>query len=255
MVWFTDRMRNFKVVAIIQARMRSTRLPGKVLRKILDKPMLQYVIDRVSHASLIDEVIIATTNNPLDNEIIEFCKSIGISYFCGSEDDVLSRYYQASKRYKANYVVRVCSDSPLIDPFVIDKIIGVFMENNIQYDYVSNTLDQTYPLGMNVEVFSQSALEDAFLNHTEKYEKEHVTPYIYTHAELFRIHKEQLENDYSHLRLTVDEKQDFILIKNIIEELYPANPVFSMFDIIDLYNSNPSLFLLNSDVAQKRINC
>ena len=242
------------IVAIVQARMSSTRLPGKVLRKILGKPMLQYVIDRVSHASLIDETIIATTNNPLDNEIIEFCKDIGISCFRGSEDDVLSRYYQTSKKYKANCVVRICSDSPLIDPFIIDKMIRVFMENNGKYDYVSNTLDQTYPLGMNVEVFSQSALECAFLNHTEKYEKEHVTPYIYTHTKLFGIYKEQLENDYSHLRLTVDEEQDFILVKKIIEEMHPVNPVFSMFDIIDLYNSNPSLFLLNSDVVQKRIN-
>jgi spore coat polysaccharide biosynthesis protein SpsF len=247
-------MSKFKVVAIIQARMNSTRLPGKILKKILEKPMLQYLIDRVSRARLIDELVVATTNNPLDDDIVEFCKGSGINYFRGSEDDVLSRYYQVSKKYKANCIVRICSDSPLVDPFIIDKIIRIFIDSKGGYDYVSNTLDQTYPLGMNTEVFSYSALENAFLNHTKEYEKEHVTPYIYTHMELFKIYKEQLENNYSHLRLTIDEEKDFILVRKIIEKLFPDKPFFDLSDIINLYKTDPKLFLINSHVKQKGIN-
>ncbi len=247
-------MSKLEVVAIIQARMNSTRLPGKILKKILEKPMLQYLIDRVSRANLVDKLVIATTNNPLDDDIVKFCKDVGISCFRGSEDNVLSRYYQVSKKYKANCVVRICSDSPLIDPLIVDKMIRSFIDSDGKCDYMSNTLNQTYPLGMNVEVFSQSALEDSFLNHTEGYEEEHVTPYIYTHPELFNICEEQLDNDFSHLRLTVDEEQDFILVGEVITKLLPSKPLFDLNDIIDLYKSDPSLFLINSNVKQKGIN-
>ena len=253
MVRSAKGMSCFKVVAIIQARMGSTRLPGKVLKKILNKPMLQYVIDQVKCATCIDDLVVATTTNSKDEQIVEFCKNASVNCFRGSEDNVLSRYYHAAKKYSADCVVRVCSDSPLIDPSVIDRVVKIFTEDGANYDYVSNTLNQTYPLGMNVEVFSLEALEKSFLNHAGEYQREHVTPYIYQNTNLFKIFKEQLEVDYSHLRLTVDEKQDFILVKEIIKEIQSINETFRMSDIIGLYNSNPNLFLLNSNVVQK--NC
>lgn len=245
-------MTNPKVVAIVQARMGSTRLPGKVLKKILDKPMLQHVVDQVSYANLIDELVVATTINPKDDEIVEFCKKSGVKCFRGSENNVLSRYYYAAKKYKANCVVRICSDSPLVDPFVIDKIVEIFLKNKGQYDYVSNTLDQTYPLGMNVEIFSQPSLEKSFLNSCKDYEKEHVTPYIYTNPKLFNIYKEQLSEKLNHLRLTVDESQDFSLVEWIIKKLYQNNKPICIKDISELYKKNSNIFLINSRIIQKK---
>ncbi len=245
-------MNNLKVVAIIQARMGSTRLPGKVLKKILGKPMLRYLVDRLSQAKLVDELVIATTENSLDDDIVKFCNDVGINCFRGSEDNVLSRYYQAAKKYKANCVVRICSDSPLIDPLIVDRMVKIFLEGDGKYDYVSNTINQTYPLGMNVEVFSQSALQTSFFHHTEKYEMEHVTPYIYRPPELFNICDEHLPSDYSFLRLTVDEDEDFILIKEIIN-YFSSSPKFTLDDILELFGRNTDIFKINSHVQQKEI--
>jgi len=244
---------NSKVVVIIQARMGSTRLPGKVLKKILDKPMLQYVVDQVSYANLVDELVVATTINPKDDEIVEFCKNSGVKCFRGSENNVLARYYYAAKEFKANCVVRICSDSPLVDPFVIDKIVEIFLKNKGRYDYVSNTLDQTYPLGMNVEVFSQLSLEKSFLNSCKDYEKEHVTPYMYTNPKFFNIYKEQLSEKLNHLRLTVDESQDFSLVEFIIKKLYCNDKPIYIKDISELYKKNKDVFSINSNINQKKI--
>jgi spore coat polysaccharide biosynthesis protein SpsF len=241
-----------RVVVIIQARMGSTRLPGKVLMTVLDKPLLGYLIERLSRAKLVDEIVIATTENSLDDVIEKFCINSKISCYRGSEDNVLSRYYDASIRFKANYVVRICSDSPLVDPIILDRMIQSFFNN--ECDYLSNTINQTYPLGMNIEVFSQQALKKSYLNHSETYESEHVTPYIYMHPELFNICQEHLNKDYSFLRLTVDENKDFILIKSIIERMYLVNTNFGLEDIIQEYIKDPDLFSINSGIVQKTIN-
>jgi len=241
-----------KVVIIIQARMGSTRLPGKVLMTVFNNPLLGYLIERLSRVKLADEMVIATTKNSQDDAIEEFCISNKINCYRGSEDNVLSRYYDASIKFKANYIVRVCSDSPLVDPLILDKMIESFF--NRKCDYLSNTINQTYPLGMNIEIFSQKALKRTYINHSKNYEREHVTPYIYTHPKLFDICQEHLNKDYSFLRLTVDENEDFILVKKIIERLYLANNEFSLGDIIKEYEKNPDLFLINRNVAQKTIN-
>jgi len=241
-----------RVVIIIQARMGSTRLPGKVLMTVFDKPLLGYLIERLSRAKLVDEIVIATTENSLDDVIEKFCINNKISCYRGSEDNVLSRYYDASIRFKANCVVRICSDSPLIDPLIVDRMIQSFFNNGC--DYLSNTINQTYPLGMNIEVFSQQALKKSYMNYSEDYESEHVTPYIYMHPELFNICQEHLNKDYSFLRLTVDENKDFILIKSIIERMYLVNTNFGLEDIIQEYIKDPDLFLINSGIVQKTIN-
>jgi spore coat polysaccharide biosynthesis protein SpsF len=240
-----------RVVIIIQARMGSTRLPGKVLMRVFDKPLLGYLIERLSRVKLVDEIVIATTKNSPDDAIEEFCINNNINCYRGSEDNVLSRYYNASIKFKADCIVRICSDSPLIDPLVVDRMIQSFFNN--ECDYLSNTISQTYPLGMNIEVFSQQALKKSYMNYSEDYESEHVTPYIYMHPEFFDIRQEHLREDYGFLRLTVDEEKDFILVKRIIERLYPLNRSFGLDDIIKEYKKDPDLFLINSGIAQKKL--
>ena len=176
-----------KTVIIVQARMTSTRLPGKVLKRVLDKPLLEYQIERLRRAKLADKIVIATTVNDTDQPIIEMCNSLSVSYFLGSEEDVLSRYYGAAKEHYADVVVRVTSDCPLIDPQIIDKVINFYLENSDKYDYVSNCLKRTYPRGMDTEVFSFKALQEAFLSATAHPDREHVTPFIYRHPELYRV--------------------------------------------------------------------
>jgi spore coat polysaccharide biosynthesis protein SpsF len=247
----TSRLMKKRVVAIVQARMRSTRLPGKVLREISGKPLLQYLVDRINYSSRIDDLVIATSVLFFDNIIAKYCTSNNIKCYRGSEDDVLSRYVEAAIWSKADYIVRICADSPLVDPEIIDGIIDEFLVYDRECDYLSNTINQTYPLGMNVEVFSIAALKKAHLGSSFHYEREHVTPYIYSHPDKFKIRLMHLQNNLSNLRLTVDEEADFELVKWVIEQLYPSNPNFNLSDILTLLKCNPEKFEINSHVKQK----
>ena len=239
-----------KISVIIQARMNSSRLPGKVLKKILNKPLIEFLIERVSMSKLIDEIIIATSNNSEDDCIAEYCNKYKIKYFRGSELNVLSRFYEVSMKNNLTNIVRICADSPLIDNFTLDKMIKIFFENK-KYDYLSNTINQTYPVGMNIEIFTLTALKKAYLNHTKDYESEHVTPYIFMNPELFNIGQEHLSENYSNIRVTVDFEEDFIVIKKILEIMYTKNKYFGLNDIIKLYKSNPEIFLINRHLTQK----
>ncbi|RCW77359.1 cytidylyltransferase domain-containing protein [Saliterribacillus persicus] len=242
-----------KVVAIIQARMGSTRLPGKVLKKVLDKPLLEYQIERVKRSKLIDEIVIATTTNEADELIIDFCERLSISYYRGSENDVLSRYYEAANIHKADVVVRLTSDCPVIDPVVIDTNIQYYLDNQTDFDYVSNTHKRTFPRGFDTEVFSFDALEAAFKKAELASEKEHVTPYIYQNPSQFRIGHVFGEDDHSDLRLTVDTKEDFLLIEKIIDVLYKNNPNFTYDDIVKLLNENKDWLKINAEIKQKKV--
>jgi spore coat polysaccharide biosynthesis protein SpsF len=239
-----------KVVAIIQARMNSTRLPGKVLKKILNKTMLEYLIERIESSDKVDELIIATTQKKTDDLIHQFCEDNSLNCFRGSESDVLARYYHTAKYIKADYIVRICADSPLIDTYIIDELIDEFLLESSNYDYLSNTINQTYPLGMNMEIFNMRSLEEAHQNAESLYEREHVTPYIYNHSDEFKIMEKHLDEDMSFLRLTVDQEEDFQLISYIIENLYTLNPNYRLSDIISLYKDNPSIFKINSNIKQ-----
>ena len=239
-----------KVVAIVQARMDSSRLPGKVLKEILDKSLLEYLIERIEKSTLLDEIIIATSHKSCDDIIQKFCNEKYIKCFRGSENDVLSRFYEAATESKADYIIRICADSPVIDFSLIDELISEFTEKSHNCDYLSNTINQTYPLGMNVEIFTSQALKKAYINAKTLYEREHVTPYIYSHPKQFSIGQKHLDKDMSFLRLTVDEQKDFELIKYIIEELYPTNPNYTLSDILNLYDKNPEIFKINSNVKQ-----
>jgi len=242
------------ITAIIQARMTSTRLPGKVLKTVLGKPLLEYQIERVRRSTFIDDIVIATTTNDTDDPIVEFCKRIEMKYYRGSEEDVLSRYYETAVENHSDIIIRLTSDCPIIDTNVMDQVIQYYMEHQDQYDYVSNTLIRSYPRGMDTEVFSFKVLEQAYMNASKTYEREHVTPYIYQHPDQFRIKAIKHETDYSQHRWTVDTPEDFDLIKRIIEVLYPINPTFTMNDIIELLNENLDWVKINAHIEQKKLN-
>jgi spore coat polysaccharide biosynthesis protein SpsF len=233
-----------KTVAIIQARMGSTRLPNKVLADLGGRPMLAQVIARVQRAQTIDEVVVATSIAPQDDAIEIFCASQGISCFRGSEDDVLDRYYQAARAFMADVVVRITADCPLHDPRVIDTIVSHF--DPARADYVSNTVKRTYPDGLDTEVFSLAALERAWQEATWTSEREHVTPYIWKHPELFRLDQVTQPADLSALRWTVDEPRDLALVREVYRRLDGRD--FTMSDVAALVNDDDVLRMVNADI-------
>jgi spore coat polysaccharide biosynthesis protein SpsF len=242
-----------KVAAIIQARMGSTRLPGKVLKKVLGKTLLEYQIERVKRAKTIDEIIIATTKKESDDPIVQLCQQLSIPYYRGSEEDVLSRYYKAATEFNVDVIVRLISDCPIIDPNVIDKVIGYYLENRDQYDYVSNTLMRTYPRGLDTEVMSYEVLKRAHEEAKELVYREHVTAYIYNHPNHFNLCNVLNEKDDSKHRWTVDTEEDFLLIKNILETLYPLNPLFTLEDVIQILRDKPEWVEINAHIEQKKL--
>jgi len=174
-----------KVVVIIQARMKSSRLPGKVMLQVLKRPLLSYLLERVGEVGTTNEMIVATGNHPDDQPIVELCQEQGIRVFRGSDEDVLDRYLQAAREYHADVVVRITADCPLIDPNIIERVIRFYLDNT--YDYVSNTLVRTYPRGMDAEVFSRTTLEKTAYEAKAASEREHVTLFMYRHPEMFRL--------------------------------------------------------------------
>jgi len=228
-----------KGLVINQARMTSSRLPGKVLKCVLDKPLLQYQIERLLRARCVSNIVIATTTNKEDDPIVSLCDSLGISTYRGDEHNVLGRYFETAKFYQAETVVRITSDCPLIDPAIVDETIEYYLKNSDECDYVSNGLCRTYPIGMDVEVFSYKVLEDAFNKVSDVYDHEHVTSYIYSHPEIYKIANVAYKANVGYIRLTLDTKEDYELIKNIITELYPGNMEFNLKDILDLLNQHP----------------
>jgi len=242
-----------KTVIIVQARMTSTRLPGKVLLPVLGKPLLEYQVERLRRVRLSDDLMIATTENETDEPVVELCRRLRVAYFRGPEDDVLSRYFGAALEMKADNIVRVTADCPLIDPEIIDQVIDVFKSHRDQFDYVSNTLRQTYPRGMDAEVLPFNILKEAYAEAVQAEEREHVTPFIYLRPERYRLGSVANEVDYSPYRLTVDTGEDFQLIRLLIEKLYPGNPLFNLQDIMNLLLANPEWVAINSQVEQKKL--
>lgn len=242
-----------KVVAIIQARMGSTRLTGKVLKDLYGRPVLDHVLERVRQSKGVDQVIIATTVHTNDQPIVEFCKSNDVSYFRGSEEDVLSRYYFAAKESGADIVIRITSDCPLIDPNILDELLEFYLKND--YDVVTNAgadlTKRTYPRGLDTEIFSFSILAEAYKNANERYQREHVTPYLYEKYE--RIYHYMNDMDYSNLRWTLDTSEDFQLISLIYEELYKGVHDFYLSEILHVFDEHPDYFEINAHVEQKKL--
>ncbi|TVY07208.1 cytidylyltransferase domain-containing protein [Paenibacillus cremeus] len=238
-----------KVVVIIQARMGSTRLPGKVMKRIADKTVLEHVVDRLKKSREVDEIVIATTPKEEDNIIAVEATRLGVKYFKGSEDDVLSRYYFAAKENNAEVIVRVTSDCPLIDAEVMDNMIRIFKTTTC--DYLSNTITRTYPRGLDCEIFSFQVLETSFNKASENYQREHVTPYIYENDQLFKIEQYLDDEDNSYIRCTLDTTEDFEVIKRTLESINVNN--YSYTDLLVFFRKNPHIISLNSDVAQKNL--
>ncbi len=238
-----------KIIAIVQARMASTRLPGKVLASIQGKPVLEHIVDRVRKSRLIDLIVIATSSNPLDKAIIEFATSRCIPYYVGSEDDVLDRFFHTAGKFGAGIIVRITADNPFQDPEIIDKVITSYLELNDSIDYVSNTIKPTYPSGLNVEVFSFEALERAWREAKKPSEREHVTPYIWNHPEIFRLANVENKEDLSHLRWTLDNEADLRFTREVYSRLYHGQ-VFLMKDILALLHAEPGLANINQGMAR-----
>jgi spore coat polysaccharide biosynthesis protein SpsF len=239
--------------AIIQARMGSTRLPGKVMKDLKGKPVLWHVIERVKQATNINQVIIATTMHERDKIIFEKAKEWGGKSYQGSEEDVLARYYEAANKNEIDTIVRITSDCPLIDPYVIDEIVEYYNKND--YTLVTNAgsdlHNRTYPRGLDTEVFSFEVLEKAYNKAEAKYQKEHVTPYIYENYEDIFYYKNS--RDLSDYRLTLDTKEDFELIKALYDKLYNSKHDFYLNEIIEVLNQNKELLKLNEKIKQKKL--
>lgn len=237
-----------KIAAIIQARMGSSRLKGKVLIPLATKPVIQHVIERARLVPGITDVIVATTLSPSDDPLVAFCNSMGVSVFRGSEEDVLDRYYQAALFHKADTIVRLTSDCPLLDPIESGKVIKKFLETGA--DYVSNVNPPMLPDGFDTEVFSLNTLKKAWENARKKSDREHVTLYIYSNPEIFKLDSVKYDIDLSAYRLTLDEEADYVLLKEIFLILDQQKRFGYLEEVLSIIESHPKLKELNRHIMR-----
>lgn len=233
-----------KILAVLQARVSSTRLPGKVLLPVLGEPMLLRQIERVRRSQFIDKLVVATSTDPSDDALESLCRSAGVECFRGSLLDVLDRFVQAARPHQPEHVVRLTGDCPLADPVVIDEVIKFHLEDG--YDYSSNTLEPTYPDGLDVEIMRYTVLEEIWRTAVLPSQREHVTLSIYQQPDRFRLGSFRAGNDLSRLRWTVDEPADYNLVCRIYEALYPVKPFFTTVDIVNFLDRNPELKSMNT---------
>lgn len=234
------------VIAIIQARMSSTRLPGKVLLPLANKPVLAHVVERLSYSRLIEKIVIATSVDSSDDSIADFCGENNFLCYRGSLEDVLDRYYQSAKQYNASAVVRITADCPVIDPLVVDAVITGFLSGS--YDLYG--LDGEFPDGLDCTVFSLSALKQAWLNAKLKSEREHVGPYIENNPQLFNNGSLKIFKGLQLHRWTLDEPEDYLLLTEIFEQLYSSGSPFLTHDILQLTQKKPELLTLNQAIVR-----
>ena len=249
---------NSNTIAIIQARLGSTRLPGKVLLDIESKPVLFHIVDRLKRVMKVDNIIVATSNLNINTKIISFCKQNKINFFVGNEENVLDRFYNAALINKPKNVIRITGDCPLVDPDLISKLINYYEKNDFDYCGIATGAGVAekesifrYPDGLDAEIFKFSTLEKAYKNATTKLELEHVTPYIWGNPQIFKLGVLNSDVDYSNLRWTLDNLEDFKLIKWIYSKLYSKNKHFNMFDVIKLLNQNKQVLEQNNHLIGK----
>lgn len=244
-----------KIVAIIQARMKSTRLPGKVIKTLpygSDKTVLDRVIHRTKAAASISEIVVATTESSDDDTIVARARDNDVAWFRGSENDVLSRYYYAAAEHHADVVVRITSDCPCLDYREINRGIEYFLESDI--DYLCNTLHRTYPHGLDFEVFAFDALKKAHETAIKESEREHVTLHIYTSGK-YRLYNLEAPVDLQapDIRITLDTLEDYALLCAVYDYLYEKNNMFELTDIINLFKQRPWLKLINQNIIHKKV--
>ena len=241
-------MENKNIVASIEARMTSSRLPGKVLMEAIDGiSMLEFMIERVKKSNLIDQVIVATTVNGTDDPIVELCNKLSINCYRGSEEDVLLRVLNAHKSVNSQIIVQLTGDCPLIDPEIVDKVIDVYLNNS--FDFVSNGHVRSYPDGLDVGVFSVDLLDEVSTKTEEPYDREHVTAYIYRSGE-YSLKSVVADKAlyWSDLRITLDDVGDYDLIKKIVRHFYSHHNLnFTALDMIEYIRANPKVLALNKD--------
>jgi spore coat polysaccharide biosynthesis protein SpsF len=241
-----------RIIGIIQARMASSRFPGKVLQDIAGKPMLYHVVERARRARTLDEVIVATTTEPDDKAIETYCFEMGCPVYRGSMHDVLDRFYQAAKMHRAEGVVRFTADCPLLDPGVVDHTVKEFLRSGV--DFAANRLPppfkRTYPIGLDTEVCTFSGLERAWKEAVEKHEREHVMPYFYDTPGRFKVQRVDYEVDYGDRRWTVDTPEDLALIQQIFG-YFPERLDFSWLEVLALFDRQPELAAINAGIHHK----
>jgi len=237
-----------KIVTVIQARTGSSRFPNKVLMPLAGQPLLVRMVERVKLSKLAGEIIVATTQEISDDAIEQLCIKNNFMVYRGSTDDLLDRHYQAAKLLNADAVVKIPSDCPLIDPKIIDKVIGFFIRHSNEFDFVSNLHPPTYPDGNDVEIMHFNILEEAWKNANRKLEREHTTPYIWENPDKYRIGNVEWESGLNYSmshRFTIDYPEDYEFIKKVYDELYPRNPEFGLNDILTLLDKKPEIKKIN----------
>jgi spore coat polysaccharide biosynthesis protein SpsF len=240
------------ILAIIQARLNSSRLPGKVLKDLGGKPLLAWAVDRARRARTLTNVIVATTTDPADQPIVDFCAQHGYPVYRGSEFDVLDRFYQAALQYQADVIVRITADCPFIDPAEIDRVVECFLASGA--DFACNRLPppwtRTTPIGLDTEVCSFAGLTRAWKEAGQKNEREHVMPFFYTVEGRFKVVVADLEQDYSRLRWTVDTPADLDLLRAVVAQL-GGRTDFSWREVLTLFERHPELAQINAGVQHK----
>ena len=242
-----------RVVAVIQARSGSTRLPGKVLLPVAGATLLERMVERVLCARQLDAVVVATTTDPADHPIRALCARRGWQVHAGHPTDLLDRHLQAACQLRAEVVVKIPSDCPLIDPGIIDRVVGLFRQADWHYDFVSNLHPASYPDGCDVEVMSLDALQTAWREARKPHEREHTTPFLWDQPRRFRVGNVRWETgrdlSMTH-RLTIDYPQDYALVRAVFEALHrPGAPPFTLEDILSFLDRHPEVFALNRDLA------
>lgn len=264
----------YNIVGIVQARMGASRLPGKVLLDIEGEPMLVRVVERTKRAKSLTEILVATSLEKADDPIEQLCATQGYVCYRGSQQDVLDRYYQAARAYSADVIVRITADCPVIDPLVIDQTVAAFwgygkklitesdglveigspteISSPPKWDFAANRLPppwkRTFPIGLDTEVSTYSALERAWQEATQAYQREHVMPYLYENENLFRILLVNHEPDYGHLRWTVDTARDLELIREVYSR-FEGRDDFSWLEVLELFKRDPELTEINREVS------
>lgn len=245
-------MSDKKIVAIVQARMTSSRLPGKVLAQLGHQPVLSWVLWRTCRAEMIDDVVVATSTEPSDDEIVAQCDDCCYTVYRGSMNDVLDRYYQAAKQAEADVIVRLTADCPFIDPGMLDDNIRTFLAADPPLDFAANRLplDRTVPIGLDTEICTFAALETAWREAKEPHYREHVMPFFYEHPERFNILHIRHEPDYGHMRWTVDTPEDLDFLRAVVR-YFPNNDDFSWREVLNLLEIHPELTRINAGVQHK----
>jgi len=240
-----------KTIATIEARMNSSRLPGKVMLPIMGKPGLQLLIERLRRAETLDEIVIATTTHPADAVVERLAAKLGIGCFRGSEEDVLGRVLETAKKTGGDVIVEITGDCPLLDPTMVDAVVQRYRTG--KYDYVSNALRRPLPHGLAVQAFATAVLAEVAELTQDPADREHVSLYIYQHPERYRLHTVIMDEAERHsdIRITLDTADDYALINAIYEELYPQDPAFSFRDIVELVRNRPELLEMNRHSVHK----